>query len=1010
MAACEHGGGEAYLSPFAAPPVRLEIVEGQTIRTHLREAVDAGLIDLADLQRLVIYIDGETLDRDVALDVVTEPGQAINFVVEPEKGQGGRKDVGQVALQLAVIAAAAWTAGWAGTLIAFKSTVAAAALQAAVTSAVVAAGSALSSAIFKPEAQGGRTNDRYSLQGASNAYRPWQSMPLALGEVVAAPDFAVKTFTRAVGDDVWIYGILGLHYGPCVIDELRIGDTLASSMSSDEIAVVEHLTPGPRSFSLYPYDTDETVFTEELNDDGTTTVTRATGSEGEHFELEFYFPGGLFFQKSDGTIKTATVSLSVRRRAIDVFGSPTGSWSSWTTQSVSHRTREPLRHPYTVDLPLGRYEFEAKRSWSDGNEVVTDTVMWVALRAVAYRKPITDEVLSVLEFKVKATAVNQGTLAPITCKITPVCETWDPTEGDAGDWVTPQPTSNPAALTRWLLTGPAPAKSMAEDNADAGLTEWSEICDERDWRTGLYITENSSQQDVLRMLGDAGRAGIWYDGSSIRAACWAERPVPRQLFTGRNLRGRSGSVVYPDPVHGLRVEFANIDQRGEADEVYVYADGYAEVAGGGNQAATLIEGLRLEGQRTIERAYRDGVWELNRRKLQRRVETWESDVEYIACGLGDRVLLSWRSIKEGLGEARVRSRRTAGGLVTGLRLDQAVEMKEGETYALDMRFDGQVQRGVLLTTMPGVSREVLFATPRAATDCPAGGDLVAWGVAGEVARDLEIVGIEPGEDLTARLTGRSYVAPALIAAEDATLPTLESLLSGARRQRPPTPFLLAVQGRPTGIRVGFAVTAWNGSPIAAITARWRIKPEEPGPGGWVSLPPLAASARDLITPPPRLLPTFSGSTEDVPVEVELTVVTVAGQKSEPLLVEDIIIEGDPTDARPITGARRPVQRSVLWPLSSDEDSVFVAAHTIDMDTGETFSVPAATVPASSSTLYRAFWKPGASVEIEAYPATDHMTTGSWIEIGDGIYTAAPGGGYTPPPDPPGGTPPGSQPF
>ena len=42
----------------------------------------------------------------------------------------------------------------------------------------------------------------------------------------------MKTFTRAIGDDVWIYGILAHHYGPCRLDELKIGDTLVSSMAA----------------------------------------------------------------------------------------------------------------------------------------------------------------------------------------------------------------------------------------------------------------------------------------------------------------------------------------------------------------------------------------------------------------------------------------------------------------------------------------------------------------------------------------------------------------------------------------------------------------------------------------------------------------------------------------------------------------------------------------------------------------------------------------------------------
>src|SRR5690606_28061154 len=104
-----------------------------------------------------------------------------------------------------------------------------------------------------------------------------------------------------------------------------------------------------------------------------------------------------------------------------------------------------------------------------------DRVNLVAIRGFAFRTPIADETLSVIEFAIKATAIHQGQLAPITCRVTPVCQVWD---GEG--WETEAPTSNPAALLRWLATGPAPAKPLDSVQADEGLRAWFDLCEEYD--------------------------------------------------------------------------------------------------------------------------------------------------------------------------------------------------------------------------------------------------------------------------------------------------------------------------------------------------------------------------------------------------------------------------------------------------------------------------------------------------------------------------------------------------
>ncbi len=102
---------------FGRDAFDLTVVEGLTVRAMLVEAVKAGL-PIEALNRTEIYVDGARLDRETALDHVLEADQVVNVVVEPMGGGGGgRKDIGQILLTVAVIAVSAWVGGGAGGLI-----------------------------------------------------------------------------------------------------------------------------------------------------------------------------------------------------------------------------------------------------------------------------------------------------------------------------------------------------------------------------------------------------------------------------------------------------------------------------------------------------------------------------------------------------------------------------------------------------------------------------------------------------------------------------------------------------------------------------------------------------------------------------------------------------------------------------------------------------------------------------------------------------------------------------
>lgn len=292
----------------------------------------------------------------------------------------------------------------------------------------------------------------------------------------------------------------------------------------------------------------------------------------------------------------------------------------------------------------------------------------------------------------------------------------------------------------------------------------------------------------------------------------------------------------------------------------------------------------MEGQQTIERAYRDGRWNLGARMHQRRVDSWATDIEHIVCRYGDRVRLAWDRV--GTANATVRNRLWSGGLVSGLRLSQPVRMEPDRVYALDLRLPDQVITGVPIvnpaTTAAVVTRSVMFADLRAANVTPRGGDLVAFGEPERISEDVEIIGITPGTDLTANMVGIRYVAPLLMAGETGPIPPLQSRLTRDRAMDPPMPTLLGWQANEEGVRIGFSMPPWRGSPITGFTVRWRQTPAAGQSSAWVPLPDLPANAMTAVTPPLRELP--AEGTNVTSAQVQIVAVTADGRASPALQV------------------------------------------------------------------------------------------------------------------------------
>lgn len=884
--------------PFSPRSAVLEVAPGLTIAGILLNAVRAGELALEDLGRVAVYVDGLSLEetieggRPAMLDYVPPAGSILNLAVEVAGGGGGgEKNPLQTVLQIAIIVASFWVGGPTGPLAA-----ASAFVRTAAAVAINVGGSYALSAAFGRDGDGMKeASDRRALEGASNQFRLREAVSLQLGRERVAADMAASPYTQNVGDDTFLHLALAWHYGEATLEDLKIGETLLADYPAADVQVEHFLTPGvPRESYLFPGSVRQENFSDQLDFAGGGVFEVHTAAEGaERIEVDITLPNGLKYNADSGKTRNEEVAGLIQYAEVGTeawVGAPLGVVRDKNNVVLpagsfylNLRTNDAVRRTYgwQVPDPTKQYKVRVKAYDRDNDypgEGRTWATYWTSLRALNRTRPIVDQNIATTFLRIRSSDDLNGALPTITGIVTPVVPIWA-----GGNWNTKAPTSNEAALARWLMTGPAAAKPLRVDQIDASIVAAYDLIEANGWGAAVQVRDDASQQDALIRLGRAGRFSTFWNGRKLCFVTDWEKPVPRQVFTGRNAEGYRYRRTFPDPIHAVIVEFRDPDSASVAGETIVYADGYTAAN------AELFETLRLDYSCTIARAFKEGRAYLAKRALLVESHEWTAGVDSIATTYGDRVLVRHWSNLYGEAEARVDYRHWQGGLVAGVRLDEPVTMVEGESYALDVRRADGVIRNLALTTVAGTSRTVTFAAPRAEDIAPVKGDLVVFGKLDLVTEDVEIIDVEPAGDMTATIRAVRYIGEELVLAETGPIPALVSGITP--RPVAPRPRSTGSTGSPAGATVSFEVDPVRGALLDSTAVRWRRSAEEGQPENpWHTLPPLAASERIARTPPILDAVATAGDVGgEYRIDFELRTVLRNGSISDPEYVLDVLV-------------------------------------------------------------------------------------------------------------------------
>lgn len=461
---------------------------------------------------------------------------------------------------------------------------------------------------------------------------------------------------------------------------------------------------------------------------------------------------------------------------------------------LSAKQTSALRHAVTFKVPRGRYDVRLRRLTADAADDSTfnDTV-WTALRTTRSSYSIRMRNLAVTALRIKATDQLNGIVDRLNGVVQSIVPDWD---GEA--WVE-QPTANPAALYRHVLQGTANARPLADARLDIPrLQAWHAACAAAGREFNAVIDYDVSVREVLHDIAAAGRAS-----PTILDGKWSvieDRPqtVPIQHFTPYNTYGFQGRKAFDDVPEALRIRFINREKGWIQDERLVFRDGFDETT------ATVYESLTLTGITDPAQAWRDGRYHLATAQLRPETYSFYCDIEHLVCTRGDLIRFTHDVPLFGLHSSRVAEILTDSAdenIVTGIRMESAMTMTEGENYATRIRLADGGSTVVPLQTQAGTHNIIAFAVPQPLATAPKAGDLLLAGIAGRESVELVVQAIEPQSDLSARLTCVD-AAPALHAADQGSIPPYNSQMTlPVVLQRPPRPQLTHIQaGADTAIR------------------------------------------------------------------------------------------------------------------------------------------------------------------------------------------------------------------
>lgn len=911
-------------NPFDSRRVEIDLRDGLSIQ----EIVD-GCEFPAELRPLVhAFVDDIEVPRSQWRNARPKAGTAVYVCVLPQGGGGDGKNPLAAILTLVVAVAA----------IAFAPVVGAALLGANAGIAIGATtlgtivgglvinlvGALVIGALIKPP-QGNQFSNQplsapsYQITGSSNRRNPYGPIPRVFGKRRIYPVVAANPYTESEGNDQYLRLLLCAGYGPLRISDIRIGETPLSEFEGVETEITEGGPAGwagNTTITLYTNTIREESYSIEVTKD-LSWVSRFTQLDASEASFDITFPRGLSGYNDKGDRVNRTVSLQAQWRRAG-----TEDWTTLAQIDVTEQSSSAVRVTRRIKFPTAaQYEIRLRRLTDPGGTKQVDASYWTVLRSIIYKTAVLEPGLCLIAIRIRASEQLNGTPSQINCIAESYLPRWDPLNGFT--WGI---TDNPAWAYLDILRRRGQEILIADSRIDlVGIRAWAGACNviapnanEPYW-TFNGVIEGGSVFEALSQIAGNGRANFTIRDGKYSVVRDVAQTVPVQHITPRNSWGYQGRKTFIDLPHALKMRFVNEAKGYVEDERIVYDDGYTEAT------ATKFETIELYGCTSATQAWREGRYHLAVGQLRPEEHTVMMDIEALRCTLGDLVRFSHDVVAIGAGSGRIMQRvYNEAGRVAQLRLDGPVQMEAGRLYGLRVRRMDGSSVVVSVNRQVGLSDILTLTAPMLSADAPDEDDLFMFGEASRESSPMLIKKIEPGTDLTAKVTMVS-AASGVWTADTRAIPDFNSniTIQGPLEQQGPSAPTFALRSDETALlrlpdgslqdRIAVLLDP-PGSSVVSV-AGFEAQYKESASTGYIVAPRVTSDAREVFLSP---------AVQGIAYDVRVRAISEAGVPSAWTTTTGHVVVGKTTPPEAVadfSAARKVDGVQLAWTPNTEIDVV-----------------------------------------------------------------------------------------
>lgn len=248
-------------------------------------------------------------------------------------------------------------------------------------------------------------------------------------------------------------------------------------------------------------------------------------------------------------------------------------------------------------------------------------------------------------------------------------------------------TSNPASLFIYVLSHPANPQRIdissleGVDKLDLpSIQAWHAYCNGTNPKGIIYqfnsvLSDAKSVLDTLRDICSAGRASPVFKDGKWGVNIDQEKSTIVQHFSPHNSWGFEGSKALPKFPDAIKTTIPDETNSYQSREIVVYNTGK------NNTSAKLFETISLPGITNIDLAIDHIRWHMAQAKLRPEVYTFNTDIEYLVCNRGDRVVVAHDVPMWGTGSGRVKTRLSS----KLFDIDEPVSIDSSKNYTIRIR-------------------------------------------------------------------------------------------------------------------------------------------------------------------------------------------------------------------------------------------------------------------------------------------------------------------------------------